>query len=153
MHFKQGQYSMQFIETRGNDGQKPIGVPFSEAILNPSASFGGLYIPEALPTLDHEFLNRHKESHYKTLALDFLENFGIDIESDVLQAALARYDAFDDATNPVPLSQIEEDCFVAELYHGPTRAFKDMALQPFGYVLSQVAQKRKEHYLIMAATR
>ncbi|HEY9190751.1 MAG TPA: threonine synthase, partial [Sulfurovum sp.] len=63
-----------------------------------------------------------------------------------------RYDAFDDPSNPVPLSQIEEDCFVAELYHGPTRAFKDMALQPFGYVLSKLAQKRAEHYLIMAAT-
>ncbi|HSR73931.1 MAG TPA: threonine synthase [Sulfurovum sp.] len=143
---------MQFIETRGNDGQKPSSVPFSEAILSPSASFGGLYVPKALPALDREFLEGHLNSHYKTLALDFLEQFGIDIEAEVLQEALKRYDAFDDPSNPVPLSQIEEDCFVAELYHGPTRAFKDMALQPFGYVLSKLAQKRGEHYLIMAAT-
>ncbi|HEY9189623.1 MAG TPA: threonine synthase, partial [Sulfurovum sp.] len=143
---------MQFIETRGNDGQKPSSVPFSEAILSPSASFGGLYVPKALPTLDTEFLEGHLSSHYKTLALDFLQRFGIDIETEVLEEALKRYDAFDDPSNPVPLSQIEEDCFVAELYHGPTRAFKDMALQPFGYVLSRLAQKRGEHYLIMAAT-
>jgi threonine synthase len=143
---------MQFIETRGNDGQKPSSVPFSEAILSPSASFGGLYVPKALPTLDTDFLEGHLSSHYKTLALDFLQQFGIDIETEVLQEALKRYDAFDDPSNPVPLSQIEEDCFVAELYHGPTRAFKDMALQPFGYVLSKLAQKRGEHYLIMAAT-
>ncbi len=143
---------MQFIETRGNDGQKPSSVPFSEAILSPSASFGGLYVPEELPTLDREFLEGHLSSHYKTLALDFLEQFGIDIEREVLVEALKRYDAFDDPSNPVPLSQIEEDCFVSELYHGPTRAFKDMALQPFGYVLSKLAQKRGEHYLIMAAT-
>ncbi|HIC77533.1 MAG TPA: threonine synthase, partial [Candidatus Dadabacteria bacterium] len=57
-----------------------------------------------------------------------------------------------DPKNPIPLRQIEDSCFVAELYHGPTRAFKDMALQPFGYVLSNLAQKRKEEYLIMAAT-
>ena len=143
---------MQFIETRGNDGQKPSSVPFSEAILSPSASFGGLYVPKELPTLDTEFLEGHLSSHYKTLALDFLEQFGIDIEKEVLQEALKRYDAFDDPSNPVPLSQIEDDCFVSELYHGPTRAFKDMALQPFGYILSKLAQKRGEHYLIMAAT-
>lgn len=143
---------MQFIETRGNDGQKPSSVPFSEAILSPSASFGGLYVPKTLPTLDTKFLEGHLGSHYKTLALDFLQQFGIDIETEILQEALKRYDAFDDPSDPVPLSQIEEDCFVAELYHGPTRAFKDMALQPFGYVLSKLAQKRGEHYLIMAAT-
>ncbi len=143
---------MQFTETRGNDGTKPSSVLFSEAILSPSASFGGLYVPEKLPNLDKVFLEGHLSSHYKTLALDFLESFGIDIESEVLTSALDRYDAFDDPSNPVPLSQIEEDCFVSELYHGPTRAFKDMALQPFGYVLSKVAQKRGEQYLIMAAT-
>jgi threonine synthase len=143
---------MQFIETRGNDGQKPASVPFSEAILSPSASFGGLYVPKELPNLDTQFLEGHLSSHYKTLALDFLEAFGIDIEREVLEEALKRYDAFDDPSNPVPLSQIENDCFVSELYHGPTRAFKDMALQPFGYVLSKLAQKRGEHYLIMAAT-
>ncbi len=143
---------MQFIETRGNDGEKPSSVPFSEAILSPSASFGGLYVPEKLPDLGEDFLSKHLPSHYKTLALDFLQNFDIDIETEILETALERYDAFDDPSNPVPLVQIEEDCFVSELYHGPTRAFKDMALQPFGYILSNLAQQRKENYLIMAAT-
>ena len=143
---------MKFIETRGNDGRKPASVPFSEAILSPSASFGGLYVPSQLPALNKAFLEGHLSSHYKALALDFLQQFGIDIETEVLIEALKRYDAFDDPSNPVPLSKIEEDCFVSELYHGPTRAFKDMALQPFGYVLSKLAQKRDEHYLIMAAT-
>jgi threonine synthase len=143
---------MQFIETRGNDGSKPSCVPFSEAILSPSASFGGLYVPERLPNLDKDFLNKHLSSHYKELALDFLQSFNIDIETEVLEEALKRYDTFDDPSNPVPLVQIEEDCFVSELYHGPTRAFKDMALQPFGYILGNLAEKRDENYLIMAAT-
>jgi threonine synthase len=143
---------MQFTETRGNDGQKPAEVTFSQAILSPSASFGGLYVPQSLPSLDQSYLESHLQSHYKTLALDFLEKFGIDIDKEVLTEALNRYDAFDDPSNPVPLSKVEEDCYVSELYHGPTRAFKDMALQPFGYVLSKLAQKRGENYLIMAAT-
>jgi threonine synthase len=143
---------MRFIETRGNDGSKPASVEFSEAILSPSASFGGLYVPESLPALDQTFLEGHLSSHYKKLAQDFLKRFGIDIDEEVINEALDRYDRFDDPDNPVPLSQIEADCFVSELYHGPTRAFKDMALQPFGYILSKLAQARNEHYLIMAAT-
>jgi threonine synthase len=143
---------MQFIETRGNDGVKPLSVPFSEAILSPSASFGGLYVPKELPSLDTDFLRKHLHSSYKTLAFDFLKRFGIDIDDSVLQNALNRYDDFDDAKNPVPLVKIGENEFVSELYHGPTRAFKDMALQPFGYILSSVAQSKGENYLIMAAT-
>jgi len=143
---------MQFIETRGNDGKKPSSVQFSEAILSPSASFGGLYVPQALPTLEKDFLTSHLSSHYKTLALDFLDKFGIDISKEVLEAAVNRYEGFDDPQNPVPVVQIEEECFVSELYHGQTRAFKDMALQPFGYILSKSAQQRGENYLIMAAT-
>ncbi|MCB4747178.1 MAG: threonine synthase [Sulfurovum sp.] len=143
---------MQFIETRGNDGIKPISVSFSEAILSPSASFGGLYVPENIPDVNSAFLEKHLLSHYKTLAMDFLIRFGIDVDKETLQAALDRYDMFDDPNNPVPLEEIEDDCCVAELYHGPTRAFKDMALQPFGYILSKLAQVRDENYLIMAAT-
>ncbi|KYJ87505.1 threonine synthase [Sulfurovum riftiae] len=143
---------MQFIETRGNDGKKPSSVQFSEAILSPSASYGGLYVPQALPNLDKDFLEKHLSSHYKTLALDFLDRFGIDISKEVLESAVSRYDGFDDPQNPVPVVQIENDCFVSELYHGQTRAFKDMALQPFGYILSKSAQARGENYLIMAAT-
>jgi len=143
---------MQFIETRGNDGTKAEKVSFSEAILSPSASYGGIYVPEFLPVFDTEFLTHHLDSHYKTLALAVLQGFDIDIDEATLTEALSRYDAFDDPSNPVPLSKIEDDCFVSELYHGPTRAFKDMALQPFGYVLAKEAQKRNENYLIMAAT-
>ena len=143
---------MQFIETRGNDGSKSPKVSFSEAILSPSASFGGIYVPEKLPEFGIEFLEKHLKSNYKKLALDVLKSFEIDIDESILEEALSRYDAFDDSKNPVPLKKIEDDCFVMELYHGPTRAFKDMALQPFGYILSKEAQKRNEKYLIMAAT-
>jgi threonine synthase len=143
---------MRFIETRGNDGIKPTMVTFSEAILSPSASFGGLYIPSELPNLSEDFLTSHIGSSYKELAFDFLKLCDIDIDDSVLKEALNRYDAFDDALNPVPLVSIQVDCSVSELYHGPTRAFKDMALQPFGYILSSLAKKRNENYIIMAAT-
>jgi len=143
---------MNFIETRGNDGTRPYNVSFSQAILSPIASFGGLYVPLKLPDLGQVFLEKHLESSYKTMAIDMLLSFGIDIDKDVLYEALDLYDEFDDASNPVPVVKVKENLYVSELYHGPTRAFKDMALQPFGVVLSSIAQKQKENYLILAAT-
>ena len=143
---------MNFIETRGNDGTRPYNVSFSQAILSPIASFGGLYVPLTLPDLGQVFLEKHLDSSYKTMAMDMLLSFGIDIDKDVLYEALDLYDNFDDSTNPVPVVKVQENLFVSELYHGPTRAFKDMALQPFGVVLSSIAQKKNENYLILAAT-
>ncbi|MGM0594933.1 MAG: threonine synthase, partial [Pseudomonadota bacterium] len=143
---------MNFIETRGNDGQHPPKVTFSQAILSPIASFGGLYSPEALPELGADFLADHMGADYKTLARDILAAFDIDIEQAVIDEALALYDRFDDPANPVPVVKVKEDLYVSELWHGPTRAFKDMALQPFGTVLSSLAQQRGEEYLILAAT-
>ena len=143
---------MNFIETRGNDGIKPIEVPFSEAILNPSTSFGGLYVPAYLPKLEENFLQNHINSTYKELAYDILKAFEIDIEESEIKKALDLYDNFDDASNPCPVVRVKDDLFVHEQYHGPTRAFKDMALQPFGSILSSIAKKRDEKYLILAAT-
>ena len=143
---------MQFIQTRGNDTNRPEAVSFSSALLNPSASFGGLYVPETLPDMGIVFLSEYLNSDYKHLAFDLLQKFEIDIDEDLLWEALDRYDHFDDSNNPVPVVKIEEDAWVSELYHGPTRAFKDMALQPFGVILSALARQRDEQYLIMAAT-
>ena len=143
---------MNFIETRGNDETQPKAVTFSQAILSPIASFGGLYVPEYLPKLGEDFLNKHINSSYKDLAKDMLSHFEIDIDGKVIKEALNLYDNFDDSQNPVPVVKLKNNLFVSELYHGPTRAFKDMALQPFGKILSSVAQKREENYLILAAT-
>lgn len=143
---------MRFIQTRGCDDSKPLSVTFSEAILSPIASFGGLYVPEKLPDLGSEFLAKHLSSTYKEMALDMLKRFEIDIDDSSIQEALDLYDRFDDAKNPVPVVKVRENLFVSELYHGPTRAFKDMALQPFGVILSSIAKKRNENYLILAAT-
>ena len=143
---------MNFIETRGNDGQRPNSITFAQAILSPMSSFGGIYSPESLPKLDMSFIESHLNSSYKTLAKDVLMNFAIDIDETVIDKALSLYDGFDNPAKPVPLVKVYDDLFVSELFHGPTRAFKDMALQPFGSVLSAIAEQRDEKYLILAAT-
>lgn len=143
---------MGFIETRGNDGKRAKEVSFSEAILNPSSSFGGLYVPKNLPNLGDNFIENHINKSYKELAFDILKAFEIDIDDSEIQKALDLYDNFDNPLNPSPVVKVKDDLYVNEQYHGPTRAFKDMALQPFGSIFSSIAQKRDENYLILAAT-
>lgn len=143
---------MNFIQTRGTAPSNPSSVTFSQAILSPIASYGGLYVPETLPDLGEAFINKHINSTYKDLAFDLLKKFEIDIDNNVILEALDLYDNFDDKNNPVPVVKVKDNLYVSELYHGPTRAFKDMALQPFGRILSSVAQEKDENYLILAAT-
>ncbi len=143
---------MNFIPTRGYEKESGESVPFSQAILNPGADFGGLYTPESLPKLSETFFTENKDLSYKELAYKILKMFEIDINESVINEALSLYDKFDDSKDVAPVVKIENDLFVNELYHGPTRAFKDMALQPFGYILSNLAQKIEKKYLILAAT-
>jgi threonine synthase len=143
---------MKFIQTRGSDSNHQDYVSFSQAILNPSASFGGLYVPESLPDFSISFLSEYIYSDYKTLAFAILKAFEIDINDELINEAIDRYDHFDTLNMPVEIKRVEDNLFVSELYHGPTRAFKDMALQPFGVILSSLAKSRGENYLIMAAT-
>jgi threonine synthase len=120
------------------------------------SSFGGIYSPESLPDLGEYFLKCHVDQDYKTLARNILTAFNIDIKDSVIDEALSLYDHFDGCSdkecNPAPLVKVKDDLFVSELWHGATRAFKDMALQPFGKVLSSIAQDHNEEYLIIAAT-
>ncbi len=79
---------MNFIETRGNDENRAAEVTFSEAILNPSASFGGLYVPKELPKLEENFILDHLNATYKQLAYDILKAFEIDIKDEEINKAL-----------------------------------------------------------------
>jgi len=144
-------FVINFIQTRGVQEGFKEKVGFSEAILSPSASYGGLYAPESVPDFGSK-IERYKDMSYKEMCLDILGDFGIDIDTEVLKNAVSLYDEFDDKNNPVPVVKIKDDLYISELYHGPTRAFKDMALQPFGVVFSSLAQKRGENYIILAAT-
>jgi threonine synthase len=142
---------MKLIETRGNDGKHPLEVSFPEAILSPLSSFGGIYVPTEFARLDLPALAEANLA-YKALANAILNEFDLGVDDSILQDALNLYDLFDDPDDPVPVVKLNDNTYVCELYHGPTRAFKDMALQPFGTVLSGIAQQRNENYLVLAAT-
>ncbi|MDR1451390.1 MAG: threonine synthase [Helicobacteraceae bacterium] len=137
---------MRLYPTRGGGGS----IAFSEAILSPLAAFGGLYAPKELPDLGD--LNALKALSYVQLSRYILKLFETDLDDKAIDEALKTYDRFDDPKEPTPLVRVGDQLFIQELWRGPTRAFKDMALQPFGAILSNFALKRGEKYAILTAT-
>ena len=139
---------MKLVSTRDFSQKADL----SYALLNPSASGGGLFSPERLPLLSEDFFKQCEDLSYKQIALKIIESFGFDVSSEVFEDALKRYDKFENPACPVQIKKLSENAYILELYHGPTLAFKDMALQPFGALLKSIAKSRNEKFLIMCAT-
>ena len=139
---------MKLVSTRDFSQKADL----SYALLNPSASGGGLFSPERLPLLNEDFFKQCEDLSYKQIALKIIESFDFDVSSEVFEDALKRYDKFENPACPVQIKKLSENAYILELYHGPTLAFKDMALQPFGALLKNIAKSRNEKFLIMCAT-
>ncbi|MCI6989742.1 MAG: threonine synthase [Campylobacter sp.] len=139
---------MKLISTR----DKTQKVSLKQALLNPSSNYGGLFVPKKFPKFNEEFFDELPNLDYKSLALKIISSFKFDIDLEVFEKALQTYEKFDDPNCPVAIKQIGQKLYINELYHGPTRAFKDMALQPFGSILSHLAKEDDKNYLIMCAT-
>lgn len=135
------------ISTRDDTSPK---VSFKDAILNPSAPKGGLYTFSQLPKIQSisEFLSLS----YEELSIKLFDLLCLDIEPTLLKDCLSSYKAFDNTNNPAPLIPIDSKLAMLNLYSGPTRAFKDMALQPFGALLSHYAAQSETKHMILAAT-
>ena len=139
---------MKLVSTRDFSQKADL----SYALLNPSASGGGLFSPERLPLLSEDFFKQCEDLSYKQIALKIIESFDFDVSSEIFESALKRYDKFENPACPVQIKKLSENAYILELYHGPTLAFKDMALQPFGALLKSIAKARNEKFLIMCAT-
>ena len=139
---------MKLVSTRDFSQKADL----SYALLNPSTRGGGLFSPERLPLLSEDFFKQCEDLSYKQIALKIIESFDFDVSSEVFEDALKRYDKFENPACPVQIKKLSENAYILELYHGPTLAFKDMALQPFGALLKSIAKARNEKFLIMCAT-
>jgi len=134
---------MKYVSTRG--GAPELG--FADVLLSGLASDGGLYVPTewpALPPLGDD---------YAATATSIMSAYiGNDIPHQVL-AELVR-DAYATFRHPAvaPLVQIDDDLWIQELFHGPTLAFKDLALQVVGRLFDHVLAERSERVTIVGAT-
>lgn len=133
---------MFLADTRG--GRE---LPLLKALAHPASPTGGLYTLKTIPKLDFAACLNHS---YQELAAYICAALGL--SGDVLQHALERYNSFSPTHAIAPLRLLTPHLAVQELYHGPTLAFKDMALQPLGALLAHLAKEAKEKFLVLVAT-
>jgi threonine synthase len=138
-----------FISTRG---QAPAA-SFADVLLAGLAPDGGLYLPQAWPHFGADELAAFKGYSYQEAAYRVLSRFtGPSFsEPELREAIAAAYTDFD-APEIAPLVEIGKGQYLLELFHGPTLAFKDIALQVLGQLFSRALAKRGGRATIVAAT-
>ncbi len=129
---------MKYSSTR-NHG---ISIQSAQVIANGLALDGGLYIPKEIPTLSKQDFEYLKGCDYKTRAKEILGRFLTDFTNRELEYCCnGAYSGTFDNDNPAPVKKLESNLSVLELWHGPTCAFKDLALQILPYLMTVSVKK------------
>ena len=141
---------MRYISTRQGGGR---GVSFEQALLHGLAPDGGLYVPERWPVLDDATLEGLRGRAYAEVAAAVMARFsGRAFAQARLEAIAAESYAGFDHPATAPLVQVGPGLWLLELFHGPTLAFKDFALQMVARMLDDVLGRRGRTATILAAT-
>ncbi len=140
---------MQFVSTRG---QAPA-LGFSDAVLAGLAADGGLYVPQNWPQLSRAEIAAFANRPYAEVAYAIISRFvDGEIPAPVLKSIIdAAYGTFRHAA-VTPLVEIEPGHFLLELFHGPTLAFKDVAMQFLARVMDHILAERGTRATIVGAT-
>ncbi|WP_431686382.1 threonine synthase [Hahella sp. NBU794] len=140
---------MKYVSTRG----KAPALNFEEVLLTGLASDGGLYVPEFLPRFTPEEIASWAGLSYPELAVKVMYPFVEDSLSIEEFTAIVN-DAYSEFAHSAvaPLKQISANEWVMELFHGPTLAFKDYALQLLGRLVDHFLEKRGQKVAILGAT-
>lgn len=140
---------MRYVSTRG----EAPALGFSDVVLAGLARDGGLYLPESWPELTHDEIAGFAGSSYSAIAFSIISRFtGNEIARPALSKivedtyATFRHDAV------TPLVQIAPNHFLLELFHGPTLAFKDVAMQFLARLLDHILAERSQRATIVGAT-
>lgn len=140
---------MRYISTRGT---APV-LNFEEAMLTGLARDGGLYVPETIPQMTVADIARLEGLSYEAIAYRVMRPFVGDVfTDDEFEGIIARaYAGFGHAAR-APLVQLDQGHFLLELFHGPTLAFKDFAMQLIGQMFQTALARRGERVTIVGAT-
>lgn len=140
---------MRFISTRG---QAPA-VGFTDAVLGGLAPDGGLYVPERWPSFSKERIAGFAAMPYPQVAAEVLGAFAGDeiAPEDMLAMCEEAYASFSHKA-VVPMVQIGPQTFIAELFHGPSLAFKDVAMQILARLYDHLLGRQGRKQTILCAT-
>ncbi len=143
---------MKFISTRGAHKE---GVSSAYAIKTGLAADGGLFMPESIPTIDLDFIKKLTGLSYSERAAEILSLFLTDYtKEELLLDTAAAYSSEKFIPSPAPITSIGGNTYMLELWHGPTSAFKDMALQIMPRLFTRALRKcgEEREALILVAT-
>ena len=139
---------MQYVSTRGE-----TGAAFADVLLGGPASDGGLYLPQHWPQFSQSTIREFAGLPYAEVAFRVMrpfigdafthDEFRVDVEGAYAEFAHKAV---------VPLVQLDSDLFLLELFHGPTLAFKDVALQLLGRLFARALAKRNRNATVIVAT-
>ena len=140
---------MLYRSTRGKSPE----VTFSEVLLGGLAPDGGLYMPSKFPNLTSEEINSFVDLQFHELATEILFPF---VEGDIDRKVFSKlveetYKEFE-TENVVELVELTENRQILELFHGPTLAFKDVAMQLLGSLLNHFAKEQGKKIAVLGAT-
>ncbi|CAA7624107.1 Threonine synthase [Candidatus Terasakiella magnetica] len=140
---------MKYVSTRG---KAPV-LDFDDVLLAGLARDGGLYLPQSWPTFSAAEIRAMRGLSYAELAARIMRPFveGCFSDAELSRLTAESYSAF---THPAvaPLKQLGHNQWVMELFHGPTLAFKDYALQLVGRLFDHVLKKKGRKVTIVGAT-
>ncbi|MCF7687174.1 MAG: threonine synthase [Cephaloticoccus sp.] len=138
---------MNFVSTRGQT--PPLG--FSAAVATGLAPDGGLYLPENLPDISTQW-SKWAGLGYADLCFEFMRLFATDIPADDLRGIVTKSYTKFEHPDIAPLVKLDDRTFVLELFHGPTLAFKDFALQLLGNLYGYQCARQGETINVLGAT-
>ncbi|TQS73809.1 threonine synthase [Rhodobacteraceae bacterium] len=140
---------MRYISTRG----EAPALSFGDAMLTGLARDGGLYVPETVPQFSPEEIAAMAGLSYEEVAFRVMKPFVSETFSDEeLQGAITRAYAGFGHIARAPLTQLGPNHFLLELFHGPTLAFKDFAMQVIGQLFQIELKRRDQKVTIVGAT-
>jgi threonine synthase len=140
---------LAYISTRGTAPK----LGFEDVLLAGLARDGGLYVPEIWPRLTQDEIATFAGQPFADIAVSIIDRFtgGSIARNDLSRMAGDAYATFGHAA-VTPLVQVGPDTFILELFHGPTLAFKDVAMQLLARLMDHVLEKRGERVTIVGAT-
>ncbi|MBT0955994.1 threonine synthase [Alphaproteobacteria bacterium KMM 3653] len=140
---------MQYISTRG---QAPA-ISFEDAMMSGLAPDGGLYVPSEVPQLSADDIRAMAGQSYEEIAFRVIRPFvGPEFSDDDLQGCIARAYAGFGHSAKAPVKQLAPNHFLLELFHGPTLAFKDFAMQLIGQLFQLSLSRSGKRVTIVGAT-
>lgn len=144
-----GELALKYISTRG--AAPPL--EFEDVLLAGLAADGGLYVPMVWPQLDEDDLRNLRGLSYADVAQKVITPFiGGSIPDEDLRRIIDKAYAGFSHHCVTPLTQLDSQLWLLELFHGPTLAFKDVALQLLGHLFDYILARRKQRLTVIGAT-